>query len=262
LENTSNLDEIIYRREDNGSFSQENELVATISTQVLPSPIIRDRRWSKQADKINTELVFADKFDEQRGLWRDLKRLINSLDHLSASKDSLEDIFLTLSFLFSRLREGLMEKEDKLYENIFGINFDHLPEVEFVVKDGRPLYKFKGLTESESQILLKNAMNDCVLKIEKNWKKFIVFRDKVIKEKNNLYESAVPVYEKEHFGVSISVPYKKFIKMVKEKCAQNGIKHKDLEYRNVLTKIDPKTGQIEPDKDGNAQFYVVDWEQM
>jgi hypothetical protein len=52
-----------------------------------------------------------------------------------------------------------------------------------------------------------------------------------------------------------------FIKSAKSRLAEFGIAHKDLALRNILVAFDKKTGKLIPDKNGNAQFYLIDWEQ-
>jgi len=73
------------------------------------------------------------------------------------------------------------------------------------------------------------------------------------------FEKHVDEYETEKFGAPYTKPYEEFIKNVTEKMKQAGIKHVDIEPRNILMKMD-KDGKIEPGEDGKPQFYIIDWE--
>lgn len=70
-----------------------------------------------------------------------------------------------------------------------------------------------------------------------------------------------PLLEKRALQVSISMPFERFKADVDEQCRVAGIKHKDFNLRNILVVMDGKTGWPKRDEAGEAQFYVIDWEQ-
>lgn len=73
-------------------------------------------------------------------------------------------------------------------------------------------------------------------------------------------EKFTPIVEREHWGASISLPLRRLCERMNTLNKTGQLRHKDLAYRNIMMKVDEKNRPI-PDENGDAQFYVIDWEQ-
>ena len=71
----------------------------------------------------------------------------------------------------------------------------------------------------------------------------------------------IPRVEREVLGASYTMPYRAFCTYVDARCEEAGIQHKDFAFRNILVKMDEYKENLLPDRNGDAQFYIIDWEQ-
>jgi len=65
--------------------------------------------------------------------------------------------------------------------------------------------------------------------------------------------------ETELFGAEVTMPYYAFIQEAVKKMQEIGIQHADIDFRNVLIRLDDN-GRVLPDEHQKAQFMLIDFE--
>lgn len=120
-------------------------------------------------------------------------------------------------------------------------------------------------SKSEAKVWFDNLKNQLAKSLGNN---FLLRMSKVknrFKKRSNEYHDSlskkyIPLLERRLCGASISFPYRDFVEKVERKIEEAGLKATDLNKRNILIKMDKDGERILPNKDGDAQFYVIDWE--
>lgn len=120
-------------------------------------------------------------------------------------------------------------------------------------------------SESEAKVWFDNLKNQLTKSLGNN---FLLRMSKVrtgFKKRSHEYHASIskkyiPLLERRLCGASISFPYKDFVEKVERKIEEAGLKATDLNMRNILVKMDKDGKRVLPNKHGDAQFYVIDWE--